>query len=511
MSTLKVVNIQHPSAASATLILDSSGNLALPAGSASTPALQGPSDTNTGLFFPAADTIAFTEGGTEALRIDSSGRVGIGTSSPARLLEVRSADDVLIKAVSTDPGAYVEFADNNTTQDVRLGAIGNAICFDVNSERMRIDSSGRVGIGTTSPQSALNLGDTSAESGIQLGDGADFTIKRNVASLGVQFNVGSDLNNYQFNLGGTERARIDSSGRLLINTSTSTCGSGGAAIQQIAGTNGGGDIHLGIFEFNNNTDGAEINLGSSRGTSVGSFTVVQNGDTLGRIRFVGADGTNMSSRGAQIEAIVDGTPGSGDMPGRLVFSTTADGASSPTERMRIGSDGRTNILDASTEGFASRSTSGASSSLNLYSGWHSATTVLNGTAVYVVRTNGNVLNTNGSYTTLSDVKLKENIADASSQWADIKGIKIRNWNFKEETGYETHRQIGPIAQELETVCPGLVSESPDRDFDGNDLGTTTKSVNQSVLYMKAVKALQEAMERIEQLEAEMAEVKAQLS
>ena len=70
---------------------------------------------------------------------------------------------------------------------------------------------------------------------------------------------------------------------------------------------------------------------------------------------------------------------------------------------------------------------------------------------------------------------------------------------------------GLVAQEAELVSPGLVGESPDRDAEGNDLGTVTKSVNYSVLYMKAVKALQEAMERIEQLEAEMAEVKAQLS
>jgi hypothetical protein len=68
-----------------------------------------------------------------------------------------------------------------------------------------------------------------------------------------------------------------------------------------------------------------------------------------------------------------------------------------------------------------------------------------------------------------------------------------------------------VAQEVELVSPGLVSESPDRDEDGNDLGTVTKSVNYSVLYMKAVKALQEAMERIEQLETEMIAVKAQLS
>jgi uncharacterized protein (UPF0335 family) len=56
----------------------------------------------------------------------------------------------------------------------------------------------------------------------------------------------------------------------------------------------------------------------------------------------------------------------------------------------------------------------------------------------------------------------------------------------------------------------LVFEAPDLDEDGNETGEVTKGVNQSVLYMKAVKALQEAMERIEQLETEMAEVKAQL-
>jgi hypothetical protein len=121
-----------------------------------------------------------------------------------------------------------------------------------------------------------------------------------------------------------------------------------------------------------------------------------------------------------------------------------------------------------------------------------------------VYTNGNVVNTNGSYTAISDAKLKENIVDASSQWDDIKAIQIRNWNFKEETGHETHRQIGPIAQELEQVCPGLVFETPDRDAEGNETGEVTKGVNQSVLYMKAVKALQEAMERIETLEAKVA-------
>ena len=114
-----------------------------------------------------------------------------------------------------------------------------------------------------------------------------------------------------------------------------------------------------------------------------------------------------------------------------------------------------------------------------------------------VYSNGNLVNTNNSYGAISDIKLKENIVDANSQWADLKALKVRNYNFKEG---QTHTQIGLVAQEVELVSPGLVSESPDRDEDGNDLGTVTKSINYSVLYIKAVKALQEAMERIEILE-----------
>ena len=120
-----------------------------------------------------------------------------------------------------------------------------------------------------------------------------------------------------------------------------------------------------------------------------------------------------------------------------------------------------------------------------------------------VYSNGNLVNTNNSYGAISDIKLKENIVDANSQWDDLKALQVRNYNFKPETNQQTHTQLGLIAQEAELVSPGLVSESPDRDEDGNDLGTVTKSVNYSVLYMKAVMALQEAMERIEALEAKV--------
>ena len=107
---------------------------------------------------------------------------------------------------------------------------------------------------------------------------------------------------------------------------------------------------------------------------------------------------------------------------------------------------------------------------------------------------GNVQNANNSYGQISDQSLKENIVDAKSQWNDVKNLKIRNFNFKSSTGYDTHTQIGLVAQEVETVCPKLVGTNEDG----------TKNVASSVLYMKAVKALQEAQARIETLEAKVA-------
>ena len=123
---------------------------------------------------------------------------------------------------------------------------------------------------------------------------------------------------------------------------------------------------------------------------------------------------------------------------------------------------------------------------------------------FLVYNNGNVVNTNNSYGQYSDQKLKENITDATSQWNDIKSLKVRKFNFKGDD----LTQIGVVAQELESAgMNGLVEENTDRDEEMKDLGTTTKSVKYSVLYMKAVKCLQEAMTRIEALEAEVKALK----
>tara|TARA_R110002126_G_scaffold171344_4_gene320139 strand:- start:207 stop:1622 length:1416 start_codon:yes stop_codon:yes gene_type:complete len=109
--------------------------------------------------------------------------------------------------------------------------------------------------------------------------------------------------------------------------------------------------------------------------------------------------------------------------------------------------------------------------------------------------NGNVANTNNSYGALSDIKLKENVVDATPKLADLMQVKVRSYNLIGDTT----KQIGVVAQELETVFPAMIDESPDRDSESNDLGTTTKSVKYSVFVPMLIKAMQEQQAIIDSL------------
>jgi len=132
--------------------------------------------------------------------------------------------------------------------------------------------------------------------------------------------------------------RLDSSGRLLIGHTTSLA-TEGALQQQITGTdfNTSGAAQL---RFQDGTSGPTIALAHSRNATKGSHTILADNDEFGKLRFYGSDGTDFNNYGAEIRAIVNGTPGANDMPGALTFGTTADGATGSTERMRITSAGK---------------------------------------------------------------------------------------------------------------------------------------------------------------------------
>jgi hypothetical protein len=507
-----------------------------PDGTAAAPSIAFESDPNSGLFSPGADQVAISTNGTGRLFVNSTGLVGLGTSSPTKNLEVSTSSGAAISIRSSTAGsiaspkemrlsftgvsgdgatplekAFIYAVDQQLDTGATFMTLGTA-----GTRAVTIDSSQRVGIGTTATSGAQltvkAISDT-ATGGIVLrgfSDGSangDRTIFIDALSESANYRANVNYSAWQhiFTANGTERARIDSSGRLLVGTSSArSVATQSWGIQQEGTT----FANTGVSTVRNSADafGSYFVFGKSRGTAVGANTIVANGDELGRILFSGADGTDVDSFASWISCEVDGTPGADDMPGRLVFSTTADGAASPTERMRIG-----NVGDSSMFGTLSvlrlHTETTAGTAQVLLQGRYGATsgTPASGTSSILVYTNGNVENTNNSYGAISDIKLKENIVDAGSQWSDLKALQVRKYNFKEG---QTHTQIGLVAQEVELVSPGLVSESPDRDEDGNDLGTVTKSVNYSVLYMKAVKALQEAMERIETLEAKVAALEA---
>ena len=154
---------------------------------------------------------------------------------------------------------------------------------------------------------------------------------------------------------------------------------------------------------------------------------------------------------------------------------------------------------------------------------------------FVVYSDGDVYNHDNTYGSTSDERIKQNIADAGSQWADIKALKVRNFKRKDDVrkygADAAESQIGLIAQEAETVSPGLVKlkdptksdiasdstfgrlyTSDDSETQGDNptaivgevkVAEQVKQMKYSVLYMKSVKALQEAMARIETLETKV--------
>ena len=147
---------------------------------------------------------------------------------------------------------------------------------------------------------------------------------------------------------GSEALRVDASQRLLIGTSDIDSVSDGEVPKLIVK---GTDSTAGaaFVRHSANAAGTGVFFGKSRNATIGSNTIVQDDDELGRITFSGDDGTNINTMGVQISSFVDGTPGENDMPGRLVFYTTADGASGVTERMRITSGGDVGINRTPTQ------------------------------------------------------------------------------------------------------------------------------------------------------------------
>ena len=393
-------------------------------GTAGTVAIGPTGDTNTGLFFPAADTIAFSEGGTEAMRIDSSGNVGIGANSPTfgsgSGVELSRSGVATFRVTSGGQG--VEFRNNAGSAEIDTRGAYPIILSTNQTERLRIDSSGRVGIGTTSPATTYRMSLT--------GDGSTIVGGLSLTSAGITyigapaanssaFEIWNAADNYvRIGTNATERLRITSGGNVGINITNPA-------------------EKFVVLESGNTFNCAKFNLSASSGFLYGPW-----------INFSGQAPNNNNSY-------------------FLYCNDTAN------EKC-------------------------------------------------IIYATGTISNRTGTYNSLSDLKAKQDISSSLSQWNDIKALRVVKYRLKDEVAADPNYPyyIGLIAQEVEQISPHLVDQSPDYENvevvgeDGNTrterrhTGTFTKSVKTSILYMKAVKALQEAMERIEQLESKVAALEA---
>ncbi len=230
-----------------------SNTFAIPAGSVGAPALSPVGDTNTGIYFPAADAIGISTNGVDRIRVTSDGNVGIGTSSPDGPLTVVTASDtdgINIRGRTSDNlGSIAFFSNNGVSNYSYIQSTASATTFSTggatpltfgtsNGERMRITSGGNVGIGTSSPAVRLHLssngevlrvgtttnGYVSWYRGatwagyIDAESGGNMTFANATASGGLNFLTNS-----------ASRLIIDSSGNLLVGTTATPTGSSGGS------------------------------------------------------------------------------------------------------------------------------------------------------------------------------------------------------------------------------------------------------------------------------------------
>jgi hypothetical protein len=532
-------------------------------GSAATPAITFNGDTNTGIYSPGADQVAVSTGGTERLRIDSTGKTTITKTGDnvagSAALDITttgyaandgSSPHYGIKVSQSGPryhlnyGVYSEVADTigfhgyQIVDGMYLRGCG-VYGFSPNSQTAYQESIGVYGK-SSNPNWNYNriygvkgyaLPGTAvfdnASSVLQAGYGGHFLSTGKGNCIGVYADAyldaspgagteavpllvaSSSTERFRVTSGGTatltsaastapfiakigssEVSRIDSSGRLLVGTSTaSTATSAQYSRIQIVGHTGATEAP-GRLVLRRNETSSNISIN----------------EQIGQIYF----GDNEAGEYALIECASENTAGSSDYPGRLVFSTTADGAASPTERMRITNAGEvligttTPVLNAA--GLSTSATAAFASGLRLQDGgsvgWSGNPTIRNNNGSgYLICMNGTtggvgLLNGGTSWTSLSDESYKTNLKPITEASAKIRSLRSVTGRYIDDD--ESISRSFLIAQDVEAVLPEAVSTAEN--------GKKLLSYTDTIPLLTA--ALKEALEKIETLEAKVAALEA---
>jgi hypothetical protein len=398
------------------------GALGIIAGSAASPGLFFSGDTNSGLYSPGADQVAVATNGTARLYIASDGKVGVGTTGPSGQLDVETASDT-----------YINFSTSNNGSAAGICLLGN------NNDEF-------------------------------FGYANDLRFATVTGKNAVGFN---------------ERMRMDSSGRLLVGTSTARTDFFNSASSyvprfQLEGSDGSGTAMLSVLNNDSGGNPPYIILGLQKSGSSGGDTAVASGNEVGEISFQGNDGSEMVVA-ASIKCAIDGTPGANDMPGRLVFSVTSDGSASPTERARLTSTGEWLVYSSGGDTLVAGNTAGSGTSQSLFTGVHTRTsTTGGGTVAYRIYNNGTTFS-------ISDARQKKNVETARDGYLeDLQQLRVVKYNWLDQADTES-KELGLLAQEVAKVFPGLVQSADPSDPE------STLGIKSSVFSFMLIKAaLQEA-------------------
>ena len=402
-------------------------------------------------------------------------------------------------------GASMEFADS---EGVTFGT-GKDATIQYDGTNLVI-SPAAVGSGDVSISGGgIKLADSES---LTLGTGSDATVTFDATNL--VYNTAG----YHSFTGGDVHVGNDQ-GVVIGHTAKETVSTGDGAtdlmpqLQVLGQTVGDASMLLAAFSTTATTAGSPI-LAFAKGgnATIGSHTVVTDGEELGNIIAYGDDGTDLEAVAAQIQFEVDGTPGTGDMPGRIIFSTTADGAETATEHMKLASDGRLFLSKSAggTNMIITNSASGGNTPYGIAVDF-SAASPDNSSAYYLyfedsttarfrVNSDGDVLNHDGTYGTISDRRFKEQIVNARSYWDDFKRLSYKKFKHRTDVaaaGNNAPYRLGLIAQDVESVFPALVPTSPEEGTDD-----TYKWVKSSVVEGPIMaKVVQELQARVEALES----------